>query len=123
MTAKMTSTKRFVVRTALVTSTTLATILGAQALASTDGAGLIQPTAGAPTEVAVAATSGSAQVVSAAPDIVILRRAGDQPASAQTTTPPVVNHTIAQSPQVTLPNPVQVVPQQQIIIPHTRSSR
>lgn len=131
---KMTANKRFAVRTALVTSTTLATIIGAQALASLDAATFETPaqpaaapanTIAQPTGVAVIAqpsaalaydnmiTDPSQPVGAAAPNIVILRHAGAAPAiSIQTQTPAQSSPSSVQASASPLqpPSPVQVVP-------------
>ena len=124
---KMTSTKRFAVRTALVTSTTLATILGAQALASLDETARAQP---APPPVVA-----PAETTAAAPNIVILRHASAPELSFKTQAPaqPSSSNTVAV--QIQPPNPVQVAPPQPVVqqqaaaaqpapsAPVTRSSR
>jgi hypothetical protein len=132
---KMTSTKRFAVRTALVTGTTLATIIGAQALASLDETAFSQtpPAMVAPAELSLQSTDGvvfpsASQSPAAAPNIVILRHAGQAPSvsitAPQTNTSPVrPQTTVIQPPspvQVTVPQPV---PQQSAPVARTRSSR
>lgn len=101
MAPRMTSSKRFAVRTALVTSTTLATIMGAQALVSIDGISTPPP------------VESASQPAAAAPNIVILRRAGDQPVTSST------------SSQIAPPRTVLVAPPPvvQRFIPRTEASR
>jgi hypothetical protein len=149
---KMTSTQRFAVRTALVTSSTLATLIGAQALASLDETTLLQATPQAviaPAELNTQSAVGLQPTAvngaaAAAPTITILRHAGVQPSTSQTAAQP--GTTSAQPPvivrppnpvQVAPPQPVQVVPPQPVQVappqavvqqaapaaPRTRSSR
>lgn len=133
---KLTPAKRFDVRTALVTGTTLATIIGAQALASLDKATLSQTTPSAiaspanPAVVMPFQSEGSGDVAAAAPNIVILRHAGG-PASVPTVAPPqpITSVVGAQPAAIQPPNPVQVAPPQAVaqqiapIAPITRSTR
>lgn len=133
---KMTSTKRFAVRTVLITGTTLATIIGAQALASLDETAFSKtpPAIVAPAELSLQSTNGTAvlpsvsQAPAVAPDIVILRHAEQVPsvssAASQTNVNPVHPQTVVIQP----PNPVQVVApqpvaQQSAPVARTRSSR
>ena len=138
---KMTPTKRFAVRTTLVTGTTLATIIGAQALVSLDedAFSATPPASVAPVELtpqqtgntsmALPTNTPSTTVLKAAPPtIVILRHAGQNPSAVAPAT-----NTIAINPPVAViqpPNPVQVVapqpvPQQQSApaVAQTRSTR
>lgn len=135
---KMTSSTRFAVRTALVTGTTLATIVGAQALVSLDESSLSKTPQAvvAPAELTTQPT-GSApslqppiDVPAVAPNIVILRHAGQVPAIQNVV--PETNADPANRQSITIqpPNPVQVVvpqpvPQQSapIIVARTGSSR
>jgi hypothetical protein len=120
---KMTPPKRFAVRSALVTGTTLATIIGAQALASYDAASFSKT----PPAVIQPQFAGSIQsyteVPAVAPNIVILRHAGQ---TTQQGSPSIVNPQVA---VIQPPNPVQVaapqpVPQQIApVVAQTRSSR
>lgn len=140
---KMTSSKRFAVRTALVTGTTLATIIGAQALASLDETAFSK-TPPAVVEPAALSTqsmgstpefSALSETAAAAPDIVILRHAGQVPSAQAQITAPQPSLTIANpqpvaiqppSPiQVAAPQPVaQAAPQQSSApVARTRSSR
>lgn len=153
MSAKMTPTKRFIVRTALVTSTTLATIMGAQALASIDAAAFSEPTPPA-TELATQPlailtapttthTTTTENVTASAPNLVILRHGGLQ-APSNTNLRASSASPVSTSQQITPPNAVQVAPpapvaQQsapvvqppapsiqppaQVSVPSTRSSR
>jgi len=136
MSAKLTSTKKFVVRTALVTSTTLATIMGAQALASVDQADFSQsipdpvPAVASPavgiSQPASNLVPQSTNTVSAeAPSIVILRRAGDAPTNAGTVN--TIPNTVTQNTNapIALPNAIQVAPPEPVIqsAPSTQSSR
>jgi hypothetical protein len=134
---KMTSTKRFAVRTTLVTGTTLATIVGAHALASFDEAAISKtpPAIVAPVNLATQSTGNSpiiqpsAEVSAAAPDIVILRHAGQAPNVSSTVPQASVGVTNPQPVTIQPPNPVQVavpqpVPQQSApVVATTRSSR
>lgn len=138
---KMTSSKRFAVRTALVTGTTLATIIGAQALASLDEAASSKamPPVIAPSDLLPQSTGSTPVIVltseapAAAPDIVILRHAGQvstvQPAAPQPgASIPNTQPVVIQPPnpvQVAVPQPVaQPVPQQGApVVARTRSSR
>lgn len=132
---KMTSTKRFAVRTALVTSTTLATIIGAQALASIDEAARAQPAPAPVIAFADPALDTGQPVSAAAPNIVILRHTGEASAPAisiQTQTPAQnsANTANQSAAHIQPPNPVQIVPPAPVVrqvdvqpVPVTRSSR
>jgi hypothetical protein len=129
---KMTSSKRFAVRTTLATGTTLATIMGAQALISLDQTALsttptavIDPAPTGDTDLSVATI-----LPAAPPNIVILRHAGQ--VTAAPTTAPSTSPRIGTTSPVAIqpPNPVQVaapqpVPQQQSapVVARTGSSR
>lgn len=141
---KLTTPKRIAVRTALVTGTTLATVLGAQALVSLDEAALSQSTPAAvvpadlttqsANEVFVLQPAATSSVPAAAPNIVILRHAGSQGSASQ----PAVQSSVTtgSTPNVAIqpPNPVQVAPPSPVVqqvapiaaaqpAPRTRSSR
>ncbi|WP_119071386.1 hypothetical protein [Aggregatilinea lenta] len=133
---KLTPTKRFNVRTALVTGTSLATIIGAQALTSLDKAALSQTTPSAiinpvdSADVMLFQPDASDNVSAAAPNIVILRHAG-RPAGVPAVIPPQSNTSVVGAPPAAIvpPNPVQVAPPQAVVqqiapvAPVTRSSR
>ena len=132
----MTSTKRFVVRTAMVTGTTLATIFGSQSLAAFDQANSVasaEPFNSDLNNTALVIPAGSTSVdaLAVAPSIVFLRHESetsvDIPAVAPRIT--ILRHegettvaapapasapaqTVPQQTQITPPNPVQVVPAQ-----------
>jgi hypothetical protein len=133
---KMTSSKRFAVRTALVTGTTLATIIGAQALASLDETAFSKtpPASVAPAEISAQANSApvfstTPQAPAAAPNIVILRHASKR--SSVTAPVPQTNTGASNSQAVIIqpPNPVQVAAPQPVpqasapVVARTRSSR
>lgn len=123
----MTSTKRFMVRTAMVTGTTLATIFGSQSLAAFDQANSttsVEPINVESSNTTFAFPTGSTAIdaPAVAPGIIILRHESEASVAVPT-------QTITQS-RITPPNPVQVVPAQQSIqsvvapsVPRTRSSR
>lgn len=121
MSAKMTPAKRFMVRIALVTSSTLATIMGAQSLASLDEANFAQSAPNSaidelnnqPTHPTV-----STNAASAAPNIVILRRGDGQSSLATQSQSSVIGE------QAGLPNSAAILPPvSQAVEPVTRSSR
>jgi len=136
---KMTSTKRFAVRTDLVTSTTLATVIGAQALASIDEAARAQPIPAptiAPADPVLQPTTATGQPVSAAvPNVVILRHAGEVSAPAINVEPqaparPSASVVSGSAAPILPPNPVQIAPPAPVVqqvaaqpAPVTRSSR
>ena len=123
----MTSTKRFMVRTAMVTGTTLATILGSQSLAAFDqanSAASVEPINTEPSNTTFVFPTISTVIdaPAVAPSIVILRHQGE-------TVTTVPTQTITQS-RIAPPNPVQIAPPQPVIqqvtapsVPTTRSSR
>jgi hypothetical protein len=140
--AKLTSTKRFAVRLSLVTGSTLATIIGAQSLASVDRhitatpdpavtSPQVEPAVTAPSVVSGVTPFANAPHV--APSITILRRPGQANANATSNVaiePPAPI-------QITAPEPVIVqAPSAPIVVqgapsaaaapasrPSTRSSR
>ncbi len=136
----MTPARRFIVRTSLVTGSTIATIVGAQSLAlldlqaNTQADAVAEPTQAINPEVVNVEPSVFAN---SAPSITIIRRPGSQTnttnaavpgASTNTstgTTTSVVPQTSPVTSQIVPPNPVQSqpvtisMPQQ----PTTRSSR
>jgi hypothetical protein len=122
--AKFTSTKRFAVRLSLVTGSTLATIIGAQSLASLDKqAGAVpDPTTPMvsdpqlqssfstiggqlPKSSDVTNTENNSSVIHAAPTITILRRPGQVGASAASSTT-----------SIKPPTPIQIAPPEPIIV-------
>jgi hypothetical protein len=121
--AKLTSTKRFAVRLSLVTGSTLATIIGAQSLASVDrhmtatpDPAVTSPQVEPALNTAPPIVSGftpSATAAHAAPSITILRRPGQAGASASA-------NVAIQPPapiEITAPEPVIVqVPSAPIVI-------
>lgn len=126
--------RKLLVRTALVTSTTIATIVGAQNLAMLDASQFLATqtpitdnvVAFSPSEtntpVAVVRSAPELTILQAAPSIIILRQSGEASAA-----PPVIGSTITnnaiQPPipaQITAPDPVIV---QQPIPQQSRSSR
>lgn len=121
--------RKLLVRTALVTSTTIATIVGAQNLAMLD-ANLLLATETPGTENAIALSPSTAvtpaevvraapelTILQAAPSIIILRQSGEVSAALPVTGSTNTNHTI-QPPipaQIAAPAPVivqQPAPQQ-----------
>jgi len=143
MASGMTSAKKMVVRTALVTGSTMAVVVGAQSLIGLDlqkaTSAQVQNNqiADSPT-VAQPPTSVAAPektIVSAPPNIVILRHSSEQNSSttaAQTSnSAPVIHQSVAPV-SIQPPNPV-AIPQQQMTIqqpsastmfvPTTRSTR
>jgi hypothetical protein len=130
----MTPPKRFLVRTALVTGSTIATIVGAQSLAMLDSKQLETIVSTLPTLVPTQtqATEVAASVVNAAPAIIILRH----PAQAATAivTAPIVRRQSALAAAIQPPAPVVADAPAPVIIqaqsavsapsqPVTRSSR
>jgi hypothetical protein len=121
---KMTSTKRFAVRTALVTSTTLATIVGAQALASLDAA-----TFSSTPQAVVVPAGADSSTPAAAPNIVILRHAGQDSGASNTDSQANASTINSQAIIVQPPNPVQVTVPQPVpqtnapLVARTRSTR
>ncbi len=130
--AKLTSSKKFFVRLSLVTSSTLATIIGAQSLASLD----LQSTAQAPIAAALPADSiaagstllNSSTAAQSAPTITIIRHAGEASEGSgdddEANNSQILSGTVTISPPV----PVQVVPSNSVVVqlpvqPRTRSSR
>ncbi len=121
---KMTPTKRFAVRTTLATSTTLATIIGAQALVSLDeNAFSVTPTAvdmsvglaPQPTGSTDLSSSTDTTLKAAPPIIVILRHAGQQPVNAPSAAPSAsITSSNPPSAAIQPPNPVQVVAPQPV---------
>jgi hypothetical protein len=112
MSSGMTPLKRFVVRTTLVVGSTVATIIGAETLATVDVKSTATPLAIPPTTIPIqpTAVSAKAAVVNAAPTIVIIRHAPvQQTQGAQS--PVTANTTVVQPPQ-----PVAVQPRPQIIV-------
>lgn len=118
----MTATKRFIIRTSLITGSTLATILGAQSLAALDTS-LFATNANAntpatnpaapmalPETVTVAVPSPTSEPRQAEPSIVILRRTGQTTTSttAQASSAPVVSIQPPAPVQVQAPAPVVV---------------
>lgn len=125
----MTSTKRFVVRTAMVTSATIATILGSQSLAAFDQANKAATTeplfSTEPSNTTIVLPVESSQDAPAvAPNIVILRHQGSEQRTS------VSANSVTQPNPIVPPNPVQIAPPQPVIqqvtapsVPRTRSSR
>lgn len=121
---KMTPTKRFAVRTTLATSTTLATIIGAQALVSLDeNTFSVTPTAintsvGLAPQQTSSTDLGSAidtPLKAAPPIIVILRHAGQPPVNAPSAAPSAsIASSNPPSAAIQPPNPVQVVAPQPV---------
>ena len=126
--------KRIIVRTALITGSTIATVIGAQSLAILDQVQL-GAASGADATVASAdqtQTSTSSVVTNAAPNIVILRHPGETSSSTQTTTAQGSSGPVIRPPspvEVTAPtitqqqsSPAVVTQQQTFWVPRTRSS-
>ncbi|MFN8376450.1 MAG: hypothetical protein U0694_26710 [Anaerolineae bacterium] len=108
----MTPAKRFLVRTSLITGSTMATILGAQSLAVLDLNTMQADTV----EVQPADTT---TVSSAAPGLIIIRHSADDTVKSASN----LSNTV-----VTAPNPVVVRPPDPVIVQprisrRTRSSR
>lgn len=104
--------RRWLVRTALVTSSTVATLIGAQTLVAIDQPASeeqIQPAS----QTALPEAAPSSVIIHAAPSIVIMRQSGNVP-------------NVAQAPSVT---PTQIMPPpqpriiQQPVRPVSRSTR
>jgi hypothetical protein len=118
-------TRKLLVRTALVTSTTIATIVGSQNLAILDANRFLAtetPAAGtviAPTPVEVVLSAPELTISQAAPSIIILRQSGTvRPVTGSTN-----SNTAIQPPvpaQIAAPDPVII---QQPIPQQSRSSR
>lgn len=109
MAAKQDRTRKMIVRTALVTSTTIATLVGAQNLAMLDVAHSSQALAQSPDPVAMVVTpsASSVGIQQTAPSIVILRSAGQGQSQPQS---------VAATSNIQPPNPVQLAaPQPQVI--------
>lgn len=108
----MTATKRFIIRTSLITGSTLATIFGAQSLAALDthlfatnaSANTSSPAApvALPQSVTIATPSPTSEPRQTEPSIVILRRPG------QTTTQALSSASSAPVVAIQPPAPVQV---------------
>lgn len=143
MASGITPTKRFVVRTSLVTGSTLALIVGAQALVSVD---LQNKSAeqSATTQIAESSTVLQTQplmpptqaVISAAPNIVILRHPSEAKpiTSNNSNQPPIHARPVQPAPSALIqpPQPVVVPAQGPVVIqgsapsapaPTTRSTR
>ncbi|MCB9437645.1 MAG: hypothetical protein H6673_11770 [Anaerolineales bacterium] len=136
----MTATKRFIIRTSLITGSTLATIFGAQSLAALDthlfatnaNANTTAPMA-LPQSVTVAAPSPTSAPRQAEPSIVILRRQGQSSSSTTTqaasgSSAPVVSIQPPAPMQVQAPAPVIVQQQGAPVVvqapaPSSRPSR
>ncbi len=69
--AQAENTRRWIVRTALVTSSTIATLVGAQMLITVD-----QTANAAQPQTAVVQTSANTTITHAAPNIVVVRQSG-----------------------------------------------
>jgi hypothetical protein len=114
---KLTTSKRFLVRLSLVTGSTMATIIGAQSLASLD----LQSTGQTAVEAALPVDTSTAAEV--APTITIIRHDGDDDVIS------VDEDDTASAVTIAPPSPVQVVPSntssssQFFVQPRTRSSR
>ncbi len=119
MASGMTSGKRFAVRLSLVTSSTVAMIIGAQSLAT-----LNQVNAAPVDNIVSVPVVQVTPIVHAAPSITIIRRAGTTTtASANTSgTTTAAPTTAMQAPVPIVLSPAQQA-QQQMTIPRTRSSR
>jgi hypothetical protein len=126
--------RKLLVRTALVTSTTIATIVGAQNLAMLDANQFLATETPAtadgiafspntmPTPVEIVQTAPEITILQAAPNIIILRQSGEVSAALPVTGSTITNNAI-QPPipaQITAPDPVIV---QQPIPQQSRSSR
>lgn len=137
----MTATKRFIIRTSLITGSTLATIFGAQSLAALDtqlfatnaNANTADPAAPMtlPQSVTVAAPSPTSEPRQAEPSIVILRRQGQSSTTTQaasSSSAPVVSIQPPAPIQVQAPAPVVVQQQGAPVVvqapaPSSRPSR
>ncbi|HUN07632.1 MAG TPA: hypothetical protein PLQ56_13575 [Aggregatilineales bacterium] len=128
-------TRKLLVRSALVTSATIATFVGAQNLAMLDATRLQQlltpsPQAVAENPVAVEATAAQIQqaapnlvIQQAAPSIIILRHGGQQPQPVVNTAPQAAAPAAIQPPapsQISAPAPIVV---QQPVTQSSNSSR
>ena len=80
--AQADTTRRWFVRTALVTSSTIATLVGAQMLITVD-----QTANAAQPQSAVVQTSANLAITHAAPNIVVLKQSGSAASVAQVPTP------------------------------------
>ena len=134
MASGTTPKKRFAIRTTLVTGTTLATIVGAQTLASLDSVtaaassaadGMNTTTAEGitetnlsplpfPTQIVVLSPGGTASAAHAIPNIVILRHSGLPVGTeaASSSAPVQSTSSGAQAASIRPPNPVQIAPLQ-----------
>ncbi|MBL8145964.1 MAG: hypothetical protein JNL34_06235 [Anaerolineae bacterium] len=131
MASGMTSNKRFAVRLSLVTTSTLALIMGAQSLATLDtvnaAAAATEHSAGA-TVTNTAASTTETVIANAAPQITILRHAAPSitiQAHDSTASTTATKSSTAAAP-ATMQPPVPVVvssSSQSFSIPMTRSSR
>lgn len=131
MASGMTPTKRFAVRLSLVTSSTVALIIGAQSLATLDAVNA------APTDSANTAVVPTMSIVQAAPSITILRHAATtaQAAPSVSISPRASSGQSAAQPPAQLAAPARSVMQPPVpvvisgssmsmpSIPVTRSSR
>lgn len=125
--AKLTSNKRFLVRISLITGSTLATIIGAQSLASLNSrntdSSLPTVTNPAPTftnqAVPTLTFDANAPIVHAAPSIAILRRPGQSNAQTANSEQPAGNQIVPPNPVVlAAPAPIIVqAPGETIVIP------
>jgi hypothetical protein len=128
-------TRKLLVRSALVTSTTIATFVGAQNLAMLDAtrleamftpspeATLVNPLPEITTPVPVVPAAPSLTIQQAAPSIVILRHAGEAAFHANPEVNPDGSTVVIQPPipsEISAPIPVIV---QQPIVQSSRSSR
>jgi hypothetical protein len=129
--------RKLLVRTAFVTSTTIATLVGAQNLAMLDAKQLLptdvnpnQSTTGlqatdTAVPLSITSTTTDATIVQAAPSITILRQSGQQAVFSQPTIPAVSNTnraTVIQPPSAQVAAP-QAVVVQQAVRQRTRSSK
>lgn len=129
-------TRKLLVRSALVTSVTIATFVGAQNLAMLDAtrleaiftpspeAPIINPLPEVTTPVPVVRAAPDLVIQQTAPSIIILRRAGDAAVAANPVVNPVGGSTVGIQPpapaEVAAPAPVIV---QQPVVQSSRSSR
>lgn len=140
MAAKPDRARKLIVRTALATSSTIATLVGAQNLAMLDANRFQQEAALSPDEIAIAPTTTltgapgetGAIIQQAAPSIIILRTAGQaqsqsQSASSQSFSAPASRNILPPNPVELAAPPPQIVTQSVAVFQsapqRTRSSR
>lgn len=135
--------RKLLVRTALVTSTTIATLVGAQNFAMLDARAFQSPTStdspnsvsdivvlpieNTPTPMPVVAVAPDIQILQAAPHITILRQAGQTSPSAQKANPVAAVSTNNQAVNIQPPAPMQIAAPQPVVVqqpqPVTQRSR